>query len=150
MSQKSVGGNDELGVSVAAHAIDSAGGTSSDGVGVAARVLCGNGDRAIRAADDGTIVIEGVFSTKIDDEASVLRAAHKSDGGANFQAERFVGLGIGKVGGRRGVTAAAAFDPYGARRRRGTACICRGTNAGGIGSRADVTLNFLLRVPASD
>ena len=67
-----VGGNDELSVSVAAHAIDSARGTSSHGVGVAAGMLCSYGDGAIGAADDGAIVIEGVFGSKIDDKASVL------------------------------------------------------------------------------
>jgi len=45
-----VGGNDQLGVGVAAHPVDSAGGASSDGIGVAARTLGRDGDRAIGAA----------------------------------------------------------------------------------------------------
>jgi hypothetical protein len=35
-------------------------------------MLCGDSDGAIGSADDGTLVIEGVFGAKIDDEASVL------------------------------------------------------------------------------
>ena len=69
---KSVGGNNELRVSIAAHAIDRAGGASSDRVGVAAGMLGRDGDGAIGAADDGTLVIEGVCGAKIDDEARVL------------------------------------------------------------------------------
>lgn len=71
-SFESLGGNDELSVSVAAHAIDSAGGASSDGICVASGMLCGDRDGAIRAADDGPVVIEGVCGAEIDDEASVL------------------------------------------------------------------------------
>jgi hypothetical protein len=61
---KSIGGNDELSISIAAHAIDRAGGASSDGVGVTAGMLCRDGDGAIGAADDGTLVIEGGCGAK--------------------------------------------------------------------------------------
>jgi hypothetical protein len=66
-----IGGNDELGVSIAAHAVNGAGGASSNCVSVAAGMLSGDGDGAIRAADDGTLMIEGVFGAEINDEPRV-------------------------------------------------------------------------------
>jgi len=133
-----------LGVGVAAHPINRARGASSYGIGVAARMLCGDGYWAIRATDDGSVVIEGVFAAKIDDKARVPRTAFEDDVCADFNAKRFIGFGVGKVGRRGRVITATAFDLHSARSRYRTAGICCGTNTGGIRSRADVPFNFLL------
>jgi hypothetical protein len=98
LSQESVGGNDELGFSVAAHAIDSAGGTSSDRVGVAARVLCGNGNRAIRAADDRTIVIEGVSVPKSTTKPVFFEPLIKVTVVPTFKQNALLDLASGKSG----------------------------------------------------
>ena len=47
-----IGGNDELRVGVTAHAIDGARGAGSDGVCVATRVFCSDGDRTVGTTDD--------------------------------------------------------------------------------------------------
>ena len=99
VSRELVSRDDELGVGIATHAVDGAGSASANGVGVAAGMLGGNGDGTIGAAHDGAIVIEWIRAAEVDDEASVLRTAHKGDRGADFNAEGFVRLGIGDVGG---------------------------------------------------
>jgi hypothetical protein len=57
MSRELIGGNDELGVGLAARAVDGAGGASASRVGVTAGMLGDHGDRAIRA-HDGALVIQ--------------------------------------------------------------------------------------------
>jgi len=106
----------------------------------------GDANRAIGAAYDGTLVIEGIGAAEVDHEAGILGTTHKINGGANLNAESFVGLRIGNAGGRGGTGAPAALDVDGAGRGSGTARIRRGTNARWIGSRADIILEFLLRV----
>jgi len=149
-SRELVGGNDQLGVGVAAHPIDSAGGAGSDGVGIAASMLGRDGNGPIGSTYYGALVIEGIGATEVDDEAGVPGTAHKCDGGANSNAEGFVGLGVGNARRRRGRAAPAALDVDGAGRGSGTARVGCGTNTGRIGSRADVALNFLFRVFAND
>jgi hypothetical protein len=150
LSRELVGGNDELGVSVAAHAVDGAGNASAHGVGVAAGMLGGDGDRPIGTTYDGTFVVEGIGAAEVDDEASVLRTAHKGNGGPNSNAEGFIGLGVRNARGRSGIGAPAALDVDGAGRGSGAARVGCGTNTGRIGSRADVALDFLLGVLAND
>lgn len=150
ISRELVGGNDQLGVGVAAHPVDSAGGASTDGVGVAARMLSGDGDRAIGATQDGTVVVERIVAAEVDDKAGAPRAAHKSDAGADFNTKGFVGLGVRNARGRCGMSGSAAPDVDGTGRRSGTAGVRCVTNTGRIGIRADVALNFLLCVRASD
>src|SRR5258708_30092560 len=84
--------NDQLGAGVAAHPVDGAGGASADGVGVAAGMLGGDGNGAIRAAYDRAFMIEGIASAEVDDKAGVLGTARKCDGGAHLNTEGFVGL----------------------------------------------------------
>ena len=91
-------------------------------------MLRGDGDRAIGAAYDGTIVIERIGSAKIDDKSSVPGATHERDGGAKFNAERFVGLGIGDARRRRGIVVTTAPDLYGAGCGSGAAGIRLRTN----------------------
>src|SRR5208283_125896 len=91
MCRELVGGNDELGVALAAHAINGSCSASPNGIGVAARMLGGDGDGSISAARDGAFVIEGIGAAEINDEARVFRATHKDDGGAHFNAESLVG-----------------------------------------------------------
>jgi hypothetical protein len=67
-----VGGNDELSVGVAAHAIDRAGGASANRKGVATWMFGSDGDGTIRAANDGTFVVKGVVLTKVNNETGVL------------------------------------------------------------------------------
>jgi hypothetical protein len=150
MSQESVGRDDELGVGIATHAVNGAGRTSAHGIRVATWMLGGDGDGTIGAAHDGAIVIEWIRTAEVDDEASVLRTAHKSDRGSDFDTESFVGLGVGNARGSGGVRALVALDVDGARRRGGTASVGRGTNAGRIRNRANVAFDFLLGVAASD
>src|SRR5260370_18789754 len=150
MCRELVSGNDELGGGIATHAVDGAGGTSTNGVGVAAGMLSSDGDGTIGPTHDGTFVIKGIGAAEVDDEASVLRTAHKGDRGADFNAEGFVGLGVGNIGGSGRVGTLAALDVDGARRGSGTAGVRRGTNASSIRSRANVAFDFLLGVAASD
>jgi hypothetical protein len=150
MSRELVGRNNELGDRVAAHAIDCAGDASSDGVGVAAGMLSGHCDGAIGTAYDGAFMIEGIGATEVDDEPGVLRTAHKSNGGACFNAEGFVGLGVGNARSRSGIGAPAALDVDGAGRGSRTAGVGCRANTSRIGSRADVALNFLFSVLAND
>jgi len=150
LSRELVGRNNELGVRIAAHAINGSGDASSDGVGVAAGMLGGDCDRAIGTSYDGAFVIEGIGSTEVDDEPGVLRTAHKSNSGPCFNAEGFVGLGVGNARGRSGIRAPAALDVDGAGRGSRTAGVGCGTNTSRIRSRADVALNFLFSVLADD
>ena len=150
MRRELVGGNDELGVALAAHAVDGAGGASANGVGVAPGKFGSDGDGTISAAHDGALVIEGVGAAEVNDEAGVLRGAGESDGGADLNAEGFVGLGVGNAGRSGGIGPLAALDVDGAGRGSGAASVSLRTDTGGIGSRADVTLNFLLSILAND
>jgi hypothetical protein len=134
MSRELVGGNNELSVGVAAHAVDGAGSASANGIGVTARMLGGNGDGTISAAHDRAFMVKGIGAAEVNDEARVLGTAHKRDAGSNFNAEGFVGLGVGNARGSGGVRALVALDVDGARRRGGTASVGRGANTSGIGS----------------
>ena len=87
---KLVSRNDQLGVGVATHPVDSAGRASPDRVRVATGMLGGDGNGAIRAAYDCTLVIKRVGAAVVDHEARVLGTTHKGDAGAHFNAEGFV------------------------------------------------------------
>lgn len=150
MSQELVSGDDELRVGIAAHAVDCACGASTDGVSVAAGMLGGNGDGTISATHDRALVVKWIGAAEVNDEAGILGTAHERDARSNFNAERFVRLGVGNVGRSGGVRALVALDVDGARRRGGAASVGRGANAGRIGSRAHVAFDFLLGVAASD
>jgi len=132
MSRELVGGNDQLGVGVAAHPVNGAGGASTDRVGVAARMPGRDGDRAIGATQDGTFMVERIVAAEVDDEAGAPRTAHKSDRGADFNTEGFVGLGVRNIRGRSSIGGSAAPDVDGTGRRSGTACVRCATNTGGI------------------
>src|SRR6266481_5809820 len=113
-------------------------------------MLRGDGDRAVGAAYDGTIVIERIGGAKIDEKSNVPRATHEGDRGADFDAEGFVGLGIRNARRSCSIVATTAPDLYGAGRGSGATGICCGTNTRWIRSRADVAFNFLLCVLAND
>ena len=106
----------------------------------------GDGNGTIGAAYDGTFVIEGIGAAEVDDEAGIPGITHKGDGGANFDAEGFVGLSVGNARSRGCIGTPASPDVDGAGRGRGTARVRPDANTFGIGSRAYVALNFLLRV----
>ena len=146
LNRESVGRNNQLGVGVAAHTVDSTRGASSDRIGVAAWMLGGHGNGAIRAAQDGTLVIKWIGTVEVDDEASVLRIAHKGDGGADLNAEDFVGFCVGYARGRGGIGAPAAPDVDGTGSGRGTTRVLCGAHACGIRSRTGIVLNFLFGV----
>jgi len=146
LNRESVGRNNQLGVGVAAHTVDSTRGASSDRIGVAAWMFGGHGNGAIRAAYDGTLVIKWITTVEVDDEASVLRTAHKGDGGANLNAEDFVGFCVGYARGRGGIGAPAAPDVDGTGSGRGTTRVLCGAHACGIRSRTGIVLNFLFGV----
>src|ERR1700752_3538824 len=95
-------------------------GARSDGVCVAAGVFCSDSDRAVGAADDRTLMIEGIGFAEVDDEASIFGTTHKGDCGTNFDAERLVRLGVGNAGRRGGQGALTAPNVDGARGRGGT------------------------------
>ena len=135
-------------VGIATHAIDGAGGAGANGVGVATGMLGGNADGTISATHDRAFVVKWIGAAEVNDEAGILGTARKGDGGTNFNAEGSVGLGIGNVGGRRGIGAPAAPDVDGADGGSGTARVRRGTNACRIGSRANIILDFLFGVLA--
>ena len=148
-AQKLVGGNDELSVSVAAHAVDGARGASTDGVGVAARMFGGDGDRAICAANDGTFVVKRIGTPEVDDETGVLGTRGESDASANLNTESFVGLGVGDTRCRGGEGASAAPDIDCAGRGTGAAGVGRRADACGIGRGANVILDFLFGLLAN-
>jgi len=148
--QESVGGNDELRVSVAAHAANGAGGASADGIGVATRMLGDDGDGAICAANDGTFMVKGIVLTEVDDETGVFGTGGESDGGADLNAERFVGFCVKDTRFRGSVVASAAPDIDGARRGNRAASVGFGANACGIGRGANAIFDFLLRVLPDD
>lgn len=145
-----VGGNDELGVGVAAHAVDGAGSACTNRIGVAAGMFGDDSDGTIRTAHDGALVIERIGAAEVNNEAGVLGSAHKSNAGAHFNAEGFVFLGTGNAWGRSGVGTLAALDVDGTGRRSRAASVGRGANASGIGSRTDVVFDFVLGVLAID
>jgi len=149
-SRELVGGNDELGVGIAAHAVDGAGSASTNRIGVAAGMFGDDSDGTIRTAHDGTLVIEGIGAAEVNNEAGILGSAHESDAGANFNAEGFVFLGTGNAWGRGGVGTLAALYVDGTGRRSRATGVSRGANASGIGSRTDVVLDFVFGVLAID
>lgn len=149
-TRESVGGNDELRVGIAAHAHDRTGGASANGIGVATWVFGRDGNRAIRAADDGAIVVKGVVLAEINDKTRVLGTSGESDGGADLNAEGFVGLGVRDTRFRGGGVASAAPDIDGARRGSGAAGVGLGANACLIGHRANVIFDFLFGFLADD
>src|SRR4029077_8842130 len=102
------------------------------------------------APHDRPFVVEGIRAAEVDDEACVLGAAHEGDGGSDFNAEGFVLFGVGDARFCGCVGTLAAPDVDGAGRRSGAACVGSCTNAGGIGSGANVALNFLFGVLAND
>jgi len=146
LNRESVGRNNQLGVGVAAHTVDSTRGASSDRIGVAAWMLGGHGNGAIRAAHDGTLVIKWISTVEVDDEASVFRTAHKGDGGADLNAEDFVGFCVGYARSCGGRGAPAAPDVDGTGSGRGTTRVLCGAHACGIRSRTGIVLNFLFAV----
>ena len=148
--RKLVAGNDELSVSVAAHAIDRAGGASADGIRVATWMLGSDGDGTIRAANDGAFVVNGIVLPEINDETCVLGTGGESDGRTDLYAERFVGFGIGDIRRRCSVGALASPDINGAGRGSGSARIGHCANACGVGRGANVIFDFLLGVFARD
>ena len=79
VSRELVSRDDELGVGIATHTVNGAGRASAHGIRVATWMLGGDGDGTIGAAHDRAFVIEGIGVPKSDDEASVLRTAHKRD-----------------------------------------------------------------------
>ena len=89
----------------------------------------GHGNGAIRAAYDGTLVIKWISIVEVDDEASVLRIAHKGDGGADLNAEDFVGFCVGYARGRGGTGTPAAPDVDGTGGGRGTTGVLCGAYA---------------------
>jgi hypothetical protein len=145
-----VSGNDELGVGVAAHAVNGSGGACAYRVGIAAGVLGDDGDGAIGTAHNGAFVIERIGAAKVNNKAGVLGAAHKGDRGADLDAKGFVGLGVGNARRRGGVSSLAALDVDRTGRGSRAASISSRANTCGIGSRADVTLDFFLRILTED
>jgi hypothetical protein len=145
-----VGGDDELGVGVAAHAVDGAGSASANRIGVAAGMFGDHGDGTVSAAHDGALVIEGIGAPEIDDKTGVSRATHKGNRRADFNTEGFVGLSVGKVRGSGSVRPLVALDVDGAGRRGRAASVACGANANGIGGRANVAFDFLLGVTPAD
>ena len=148
--RKLVAGNDELSISVAAHAIDRAGGASADGIRVATWMFGSDGDGTIRAANDGAFVVKGIVLPEINDETCVLGTGGESDGGTDLYAERFVGLGVGETRFRGGVVASAAPDIDGAWRGSRATSVGLSANACGIGCGANVIFDILLGVFACD
>jgi hypothetical protein len=146
LNQESVRRNNQLGVGVAAHTVDSTGGASSDGIGVTAWMFGGDGNGAIRAAYDSTLVIKRINTSEVDDEAGILRTAHKGDGGANLNAEDFVGFCVRYARGRGCTGAPAAPDVDGTGSGRGTTRVLCGAHACGIRSQTCIVLNFLFGV----
>jgi len=139
-----------LSVGVAAHAIHRAGGASAKRIGVATWMFGDDGDGTIRAANDGTLVVKGVVLTEVNNETGVLGTSGESDGGADLNAERRVGFGVGETRFRGGVVAPAAPDVDNARRRSGAASVGLSADACGIGRGANVILNLLLGALAND
>ena len=139
-----------MSVSVAAHAVDRAGGAGADGVGVATRMFGGDGDGTIRAADDGTFVVKRIVLTEVNDETDALGTGRKRYGGAHLNAESFVGLGVGDARFRGCVVVSAAPDVDGARRGNRAASVGLSTKACGIGRGANVIFDLLLGLLAHD
>ena len=104
----------------------------------------GDGDGAICASNDGTFVVKGIVFTEVDDETGVFGTGGESDGGADLNAERFVGFCVGDTRFRGGVVASAAPDIDGARLVSGAASAELGANDCGIGRGAKVIFDFLL------
>jgi len=133
-----------LSVSVAAHAVDRAGGAGADGIRIATRMFGGDGNRFIRAARDGTFVVKRIVLAEVNDETDAPGTGRKGYGGAHLNAESFVGLDVGDARFCGRVVVSAAPDVDGARRGRGTAGVGLSTNTCGIGRRANVIFDFLL------
>jgi hypothetical protein len=102
----------------------------------------------VGAAHDGTFVIEGIGVAEVNDEAGVFRATRKGNSRADFNAEGFVGLGIGKARGSGGVRALVTLDVDGAGRRGGAASVGRGANACGEAEQTSSLTCFLVSLPA--
>ena len=135
-------------VSVAAHAMDRAGGASADGIRVATWMFGSDGDGTIRAANDGAFVVKGIVLLEINDETGILRTGGESDGGADLNAERSVGLGVGDTRLGRGVALSAAPDIDGAWRGSRATSVGRSTDAG-IGRGTNVIFDALLGLSAN-
>jgi hypothetical protein len=86
---------------------------------------------------------------EVDNEARILRTAHKGDGGTHLNAEGLVGFGVGNARGCGGIGAPAAPDVDGAGSGSGTTRVLCGANACGIRSRTGIVLNFLFGVLAN-
>jgi len=91
-------GDDKLYVGLAAHAVDGAGPAGSCGVLVASGFLGHSGDGAVRAADDGSGVIEWRVGAKVDDKPDVFAGALPLDLASGFDTEERVAFGIRNVG----------------------------------------------------
>ena len=138
-----------MSVSVAAHAVDRAGGAGADGVGVATRMFGGDGDGTIRAAANGTFVVKRIVLAEVNDETDALGTGRKRYGGAHLNAESFVGLGVGDARFRGCVVVSAAPDVDGARRGNRAASVGLSTKACGIGRGANVILDVRLGLLAN-
>lgn len=134
---------------VAAHAIDRAGGASADRIRVATWMFGGDGDGTIGATNDRTFVGKRIRLAEVNDEASVFGTGGESDGGADFNAEGFVGLGVGDTRSSGCVSASATPDIDGARRGSGTTSVGLRANACEIGCRANVILDILFGLLAN-
>ena len=150
VTRELVSRDDELGVGIAAHAVDGAGSASANGAGVAAGMLGDHGDGSIGAAHDRPFVVKWIGAAEVNNEAGILGTAHERDASSNFNAEGFVLLGVGDARFCGCVGTLAAPDVDRAGRRRGSACVGNCTNASRIRSRANVAFDFLLSVAASD
>jgi len=140
-----VGGNDELSVGVAAHAIDRTRRASAKGIRVATRMFGRDGYGTICAANERTFVVEGIVLPEINDKTCVLGTGGEGDGGTDFNAKGLVGLGIRETRVRGRVTASAASYINCAGRRNRPTCIGRSANAFGIRRGANVIFDFLFR-----
>src|SRR4029077_13201829 len=92
----------------------------------------------------------GCRIAEVNYEAGVFGATHEGDGRADFNAEGFIFLGAGDVGSSGCPRTLAALNVDGAGRRNGATSVGGGANAGGIGSIANVALNFILGLLTND
>ncbi len=73
-------------------------------------MLGDDGDGAICAANDGAVMVKGIVLTEVDDETGVSGTGGESDGGADLNAERFVGFCVRDTRFRGGIVHSAAPD----------------------------------------
>ena len=78
-------------------------------------------------------MVKRVVLAEVNDETSVLGTGGESDGSADLNAERLVGLSVGDARLRSGIVVSAAPDIDGARRGSRPTNVGFGTNVRGIG-----------------